>query len=436
MPRRFSSLSRSTIHGIGLVGLGFSLLIGSALAAAQPSTTTPRPAPVQAVPYEPLVLRIEADRQQWTLNGEILLLGLTGNRRDINVDRPVYRTEPFKIDAAVIAYPIPTDTAFTVMDDSLTESRLQIGDDEIQGEPRLLDGYQSGQRLLVWDAKNIQAKSLRLSVQTSMQAFKTVIDEERAFAVDWPKQELPEALNSSLGSQLYVEADAPEIARLVEVWTNGNAKRVKPYYLAKHLASKVIEWYQPSEGPYLADRDSDIFKSTAGGAAMTAGYNVRGAVWAAREQRGSNLDMANLLCAVYRAAGIPARVVIGYDHEAQREDNRPPVIAWVEFFLMVDQENQRGEWIPVDIIRQREFASRAPDVTRSWKYFGNHDLSQNYSVISFHWHPPTTVVNSGPPAFWGWLPKPSAPNVDQGVRFHAFATPMTAERQRRQREGR
>jgi transglutaminase-like putative cysteine protease len=169
---------------------------------------------------------------------------------------------------------------------------------------------------------------------------------------------------------------------------------------------------------------------------MIAGYNVRGAVDAARQQRGSNLDMANLLCAVYRAAGIPARVVIGYDHEAQRKEDRPPVTAWVEFFLMVDQENQRGEWIPVDIIRQREFSSRAPDVTRPWKYFGNSDLSNNYSVISFHWHPPTTVVNSGPPAFWGWLPKPTAPNVDQGVRFHAFETPTTADRQRRQREGR
>ncbi|XHC26740.1 transglutaminase-like domain-containing protein [Phycisphaerales bacterium ac7] len=434
MPCR-SSMPRNPriARALVFVGLGVSTL--GAIALAQPSTQTPRPAPVQAVPYEPLVLRIDADRQQWTLNGEILLLGLTRDRRDINVDQPVYRTDPFKIEAAVIAYPLPTDTAFTVMDETLTETRLQIGSTQIQEAPRTLDGYQSGQRLLVWDVKNVEATSLRLNVQTSMQAFKTVVDEERAFAVDWPKQELPEDLNSSLGPQLYVEADAPEIKRLVEVWTNGNAKRVKPYYLAKHLAARVIEWYQPSEGPYLAERDSDNFRA-GGGAAMTAGYNVRGAVRAAREQRGSNLDMANLLCAVYRAAGIPARVVIGYDHEAQRQDDRPPVIAWVEFFLMVDQENQRGEWIPVDIIRQREFASRAPDVTRSWKYFGNHDLSHNYSVISFHWHPPTTVVNSGPPAFWGWLPKPSAPNVDQGVRFHAFATPMTAERQRRQREGR
>ena len=215
MPCR-SSMPRNPriARALVFVGLGVSTL--GAIALAQPSTQTPRPAPVQAVPYEPLVLRVDADRQQWTLNGEILLLGLTRERRDINVDQPVYRTDPFKIEAAVIAYPLPTDTAFTVMDETLTETRLQIGSTQIQESPRTLDGYQSGQRLLVWDVKNVEATSLRLNVQTSMQAFKTVVDEERAFAVDWPKQELPEDLNSSLGPQLYVEADAPEIKRLVE----------------------------------------------------------------------------------------------------------------------------------------------------------------------------------------------------------------------------
>ncbi|MFG0292078.1 MAG: transglutaminase-like domain-containing protein [Phycisphaerales bacterium JB050] len=430
------SCSNLTVRTRTLIAgtVGLALTASSVLAMFQPSSGTPRPAPVQAVPYEPIVLRVAADAQEWTLNGEILLLSLT--RDDTNTpSRPVAQTYPIKLDAAVITYPIPTDTAYTVIDDSMTESKLKVGNTEVQGPPRMLDGYQSEQRLLAWDVVGIDAKSIRLDVKTSQRAFKTVIDEERAFAVDWPKGELPESLNSSLGAQMYIEADAPEIKRLVEVWTNGNAKRVKPYYLAKFLAAKVIDWYQPSEGPYLSQRDSDIYR-THSGAVMIAGYNVRGAVFAAREQEGSNLDMANLLCAVYRAAGIPARVVIGYDHEAQREANRPPVTAWVEFFLMVDEENQRGEWVPVDIIRQREFSSRAPDVTRQWKYFGNSDLSQNYSVISFHWHPPTTVVNSGPPAFWGWLPKPSAPNVDQGVRFHAFATPTTAERQRKQREGR
>lgn len=414
------------------ISSAIAISVGSAL--AQPSTQTPRPAPVQAAPYEPIVLRADADSQEWTLNSEILLLALT-RAGDGTASNPVATTVRIVLDGAVITYPLPTDTAYTVIDDSLTEARIRVDPDRVLDSPRVLDGYQAGQRLLAWDVPDIHTSAIRLEVKTSQQAFKTVIDEARAFAVDWPSEELPESINSALGPQLYIESDQPEFARLVDVWTNGDPTRVKPYYLAKYLAAKVLEWYQPSEGPFLAERDSDFYRSR-DGATMIAGYNVRGAVYAAREQNGSNLDMANLLCAVYRAAGIPARVVIGYDHEAQVDQDRPTLIAWVEFFLMVDQENQRGEWIPVDIIRQREFSSRAPDITRPWKYFGNNDLSQNYSVISFHWHPPTTVVNSGPPAFWGWLPKPSAPNVDQGVRFHAFATPMTAERQRKRREGR
>jgi len=414
------------------IASAMAVSVGSVL--AQPSTQTPRPAPVQAVPYEPLVLRVDADSQEWTLNSEVLLLALT-REGDGTPQRPVPKTVRIDLDGAVITFPLPTDTAYTVIDDSLTEARLRLDPNRVIAESRLLDGYQAGQRLLAWDVEDIRTSSLRLEVKTSQQAFKTVVDEKRAFAVDWPSEELPESINSALGPQLYIESDQPEIARLVEVWTNGEPTRAKPYYLAKYLAAKVLEWYQPSEGPFLAERDSDMYRSR-DGATMIAGYNVRGAIYAARERNGSNLDLANLLCAVYRAAGIPARVVIGYDHEAQNEQDRPTVIAWVEFFLMVDEENQMGEWVPVDIIRQREFSSRAPDITRPWKYFGNNDLSQHYSVISFHWHPPTSVVNSGPPAFWGWLPKPSAPNVDQGVRFHAFATPMTAKRQRERREGR
>ncbi len=417
----------------GAIGLGAAAC--AAVIGAQPATTTPKPAPVQSVPYDPLVLRVDADSEDWTLNAEVLLVGLTSQRRDIDTDRPVFRTQRILADGAVIVFPVPTDTAFTVMDDELLESKLTMSGREIEGVPRLIEGYQAGARLLAWDLVDLDTNSIRLDVQTAMTSHKTVVDERRAFQVDWPKGELPETLNSALGAQLYIESDQPEIARLVEHWTNGDPTRAKPYYLAKHLAGKVMEWYQPSEGPFLALRDSRIFE-TGTAAVMIAGYNVRGAVVAARERRGSALDMANLLCAVYRQAGLPARLVVCYDLEAQRDDTRNSIHAYVEFFLMVDEEKGLGEWVPVDIVRQREFSSRAPDIALPWKYFGNNDKSQYYAPVSFHWHPPTTVVNSGPPGLWGWLPKPSAPNVDQGIRFHAFNTPMTAERQRKRREGR
>lgn len=431
MKRLHQTHSRFLLLG----GLFCAVVACAAAAIAQPTSQTPKPAPVQSVPYEPLVLRVDADSEDWTLNAEVLLVGLTSDRQDINTSRPVFRTQKIIADAAVIVFPVPTDTAFTVMDDELLKSKLSLSGREIQGNPRLLDGYQANNRLLAWDLTDLDTNGIRLDVQTAMTSHKTVVDEKRAFQIDWPKNELPEMLNSALGPQLYIESDQPEIAKLVEVWTNGEPTKAKPYYLAKHLAAKVIDWYQPDEGPFLALRDSRAFE-TGSSAVMIAGYNVRGAVVAAREQKGSALDMANLLCAVYRQAGLPARVVICYDLESQKQDTRNSIHAWVEFFLMVDEERGLGEWVPVDIIRQREFSSRAPDVTRSWQYFGNNDKSQYYAPVSFHWHPPTMVVNSGPPALWGWLPKPSAPNVDQGIRFHAFNTPMTAERQRRRREGR
>ena len=188
MPR-----NRSLIRPCSLLAgaMGLALLAGSVLATYQPASGTPRPAPVQAVPYEPIVLRVDADSKEWTLNGEILLLSLTRDGTG-TPSRPVSETYPIRLDAAVITYPIPTDTAYTIIDDSMTESKLRVGNTDIPGPPRLLAGYQSAQRLLAWDVVDIDAKSIRLDVKTAQQAFKTAIDEERAFAVDWPKAELPE----------------------------------------------------------------------------------------------------------------------------------------------------------------------------------------------------------------------------------------------------
>jgi hypothetical protein len=104
-------------------------------------------------------------------------------------------------------------------------------------------------------------------------------------------------------------------------------------------------------------------------------------------------------------------------------------------FALVDPQTSREIWIPVDVARMRKGSSRPPSLDRPWKYFGEHDELDGIIPFAFQFHPPTTVVAHGSPAFWGWMVTPKPPDkLVQVVRFDAITTPKTAEDQRRERE--
>lgn len=274
--------------------------------------------------------------------------------------------------------------------------------------------------------KDVDSPNVRAQVSYEITSYETEIDEERAMQIEWHTELFEDpVVVSSLAPQLYIESDDPFIVRLVEEWTNGEPKRVKPYMLAKYLAGKVVEYYQPSEG-YL-EADDRVFVWGGRPVIFLEGFNVDGAAVAARRRDGSPFDMANLLTAVYRAAGLPARVVIGYDERLDGKRGVAPFIAWVEFYLH-HPEAKRGEWVPVDIVKQREFSSQAPPLERRWEYFGRNDDSEHYCPLGHHWKPPTAVVTSGEPTIWGWLPQNEdgrEPRVDGSVDVQVIETPLS-----------
>jgi len=92
-------------------------------------------------------------------------------------------------------------------------------------------------------------------------------------------------------------------------------------------------------------------------------------------------------------------------------------------------------WVPVDVVRMRRSGSRAKPIDQKWPYFGEHDELDRVIPFAFQFHPPTTVVAHGSPAFWGWLVTPKPPDrVLQTVRFLAITAPVTIEDQRRKQE--
>ena len=165
----------------------------------------------------------------------------------------------------------------------------------------------------------------------------------------------------------YIEASDPEIVQLASDLAKGETN---PYLLAKTFYDYVI--------------DTAHFE--------LLGQGLNGAKYLLENGKGEGGDYSALFIALSRAAGIPARPVVGYWAISGNDQTN----VWAEFYL------ENIGWIPVDAtIGQQSAAKRA-------YYFGNMDnqrviLSKGYN---------TALVPPGPnnyiapllqvPTWWFW----------------------------------
>ncbi|MFM9959528.1 MAG: transglutaminase-like domain-containing protein [Phycisphaerales bacterium] len=399
-------------------------------ASTAPPTATPPPAsPAPALrgerPNEPPVLtRHPLNHRDWTVVINLRLIGCQPKLPGAAVD-PL-QTRRVSFDSATMFFPLTATSASHDNWDDRVTGKWEIDGRMLAPTPRLLTGYQSGTRLGAWDAAAANGNALQLSLEIPMTSFETRIDETRAVRIAWPTTPWPDDIASALMPQLMVESQSPQVRLLLERWMRQapggpEPRNTPPYSLAKYLAGRAAAHYQPQSNAVASTGRGQNSLRYSG--ALLSGFAVDGAAVAAERGRGPVLDMANLLVAVYRAAGIPARLVIGHDNRVQddrvNEKQRATLVAnvraWAEFYLY-DEHHNRGEWIPVDVQRQREFSSRPPPLAQRWQFFGHHEDLDYMQPLAFHWIPPTICMNIGPPALWGWLPKPESAVADPDLR--------------------
>ncbi|MBX3351363.1 MAG: transglutaminase domain-containing protein [Phycisphaeraceae bacterium] len=335
----------------------------------------------------------------------------------------------------------------------------------------------------------LNAEQLEFRLQVPVFTHETRYDDARAARIGWPSQ-WPEFVQPSREPSPFIPSDDPFVAQLLDDWTQGAHRSMAPAVLAKHLAKRIVDTIQPNglgvvpwdlgmgshpfdvigpcddstDGLWLLPGSSRAFRparrdhDTVDATRFIRGFNVyepTGVITNNRcftprirqpieTGRANPAVIANLYVALLRAAGIPARVVIGT--EVSPEDLRsvpnthiPPrtfpevtingfrvstrgslIRFWTEFYLF-DEDSNRGEWIPVDLHRQRLESSRAPDIDRAWRYFGNHDeLDEIVPITSVY----TAVEARKPdtiPTLWGWETEPDHPRVslDSVLRIEA-----------------
>lgn len=353
------------------------------------------------------------------------------------VDMP--NVKPFDFQTLALVWPVPPTSASADQDPSAVAGQLRVNDALASDTPDVLTGYPGGVRLIKFSAgdqgQQIQARQVDLRVAIPMRCYRTRFDETAALRVPWPVNGWPSDIGPLMRPQLYIESgvDGDGHVRMYDDKIVGEAmkkfledarisdpKGISPVALAKILTAGVWKTMQSSGQGLSMKRTGEL-----------SGVVLQSPAESLETGKGSDHDLTVALAAVLRKAGLPARVMIGWDAGSRdpkflsKCDTTNQLRSWVEFMLY-DESHNTVNWIPVDIAKLRRVTSRPQALTQKWKYFGEHDELDNVTPFAIQFHPPTDVVSYGWPGFWGWFVTPEPPKAaEQALTFNATVTART-----------
>ena len=369
-----------------------------------------------------------AEPQRWTARVQVDVTAFEYSNNQL------LEVQVWDMNTLALIFPAIRETASTSGDISSITGELRVADRVYTRDYSIIQGYHSDAIYTRWDAKDlVGVREISVVVEPKVRCWETVLNEEAASAVGWPKGDYPTEARSTFGAQYGVDFtefddDATRsVPALVARWTEGRDPRsIPPLQLAKYFAGRVAELVQPA-APGLQRGRTRLRRGFEGIQLLGPDRTIRGG-------RGSPFDSACVLAAVYREAGLPARIVVGlrefdeYDtDDLTREELQgvDALHAYVEFFLYDEVTGDQG-WIPVDPVRIRRQSSRARPLDQPWEYFGTHNELDFFIPLSVHFQPPTTVRAYGSPGFWGWFVTPGAPaTAFQQLTFATYNTPVT-----------
>ncbi|MFG0329495.1 MAG: transglutaminase family protein [Phycisphaerales bacterium] len=367
----------------------FAIVASALLGAASP-------------PLSDIIKRVDPEDYQLEIMAQI-----TAYQHDYRADIQY----EFELEETPLVFPIVKDGGFHVVDMDKLKAELQLNDITIRDSFSLLPTPSLDTTLGRFQIREFKGKQVEFQITEILTCYASKVDESAALSLGWP-EEWPPDVQSALQPQMYVESSHETVQTLMNRMTKENPRRAKPYVLAKELARQTVNYFQVNGKDWTNDKFGAV-----------DGINVSGAVKAAQERRGPLVDAVCLYVALCRAAGLPARPVIGLD---TTDDDK--LIFWAEIYLPT------AGWIPVDLREVYKAPGRARDLSKPWPGVGTHDDLNEMVPIAFHFHPPAGVIaggRKGKPLIWGWAPRPSAVPADQTVRFDVNTAPRRGGERRR-----
>lgn len=334
--------------------------------------------------------------------------------------------EGLKFSQAAVVFPAPLTSSSHKLERTDMKATAKVNGRDAEVRPRFQDGLQSGAGLLRVELGETTAREVIFNVTFPVATSNTLFDEKAAQTIPWPKG-YPPAAQSTFRPMQFVdwvktEAERPAtdkiMSQLVERFLDKRKPQsMSPLDCAKLLTGGVLEHMQVTGAGVNYNTNQTL-----------EGFLLQGAAETANSRRGNEHDANCLLVGVLRAAGIPARLVVGLDLTDSKGSLNPALNrgratlrSWAEFCL-VDPDTQREIWVPIDIKGLRKTSSRMQPLERKWKYFGEHEDLEYMVPLAFHFHPPASVLAYGSPALWGWTTTPNSQPGVQSIRFTANAT--------------
>ncbi len=234
-------------------------------------------------------------------------------------------------------------------------------------------------------AKRCQG-SLTFQIQMRLNTFSSQLDEQTAAKISWPSNWQGDS-KSFLSPSDFIESDE-DIFSLAVTDALGELKQSIPVH---HAAKKLIRYCLQnvsSNGEFVERSRVNV-----------RGLALKGAAVAVKEGTGSACDLVCVCVATLRAAGIPARPVIGVTktNTVGNSETEPRYIVWAEYALPT------AGWVPFDPKRMQGTVDRVP-VQDPWQGCGTMQFLNTRVPISYSFVA-GGVKNAydaiGP---WSWIP--------------------------------
>ena len=247
------------------------------------------------------------------------------------------------------------------------------------------------ERQLVFEVPDKPLAALTVRASWPVIAFSSRIDEAHAATIAWPRNWDPQVARFLTPSP-FIESEAPVFRDFVTKASQGQLRKTPIYLAAKDLVRRTIMEFQSIGGTTMVSEEAGFIR----------GYRVEGAVLATETLTGSPADLTCACVAVLRAAGIPARPVIGMDHGRDRKDKsklprgRTSMCVWAEFHL------PGAGWVPFDPWQMRGQGLPQKNIRTEWRWFGSIDDMNRRVALGYDFAPYAFGVTPDWPAGWTW----------------------------------
>ena len=238
---------------------------------------------------------------------------------------------------------------------------------------------------IVVELIDLRAQSVGVKVTWTQQTWLPQINEVDAMCSTWPA-EWPEATRPFLKPEPWIQSDDQFLIDFVTRISKGNLRGVSPYGAAKELIRESVLAYKSISGTGNERREFGLI----------SGLQLIGASESARAATGSPNDLVCTCIAILRAAGIPARPVVGIVKEMTKDlKERTRWRTWGEFYV------PKAGWVPFDpnIMRGSGFQFRGLDA--AWPGFANIKDFNERIPVAYRFQPEGSLWHW--PPVWGFI---------------------------------